>query len=114
LDDCALTVLATVVSRPTANRAVLDAGSKTLSSDTLGMEGFGLIVEYPDAIIRSLSEEHGVVDLSNCRTTPEIGERVRIVPNHACVVTNLFDRVTLVFGDRALDTIPVDARGRVD
>jgi D-serine deaminase-like pyridoxal phosphate-dependent protein len=114
LDDCALTVLATVVSRPTANRAVLDAGSKTLSSDTLGMEGFGLILEYPDAIIRSLSEEHGVVDLSNCRKTPEIGERVRIVPNHACVVTNLFDNVTLVFGDRALETIPVDARGRVD
>jgi D-serine deaminase-like pyridoxal phosphate-dependent protein len=114
LEDCALTVLATVVSRPTPNRAVLDAGSKTLSSDTLGMEGFGLILEYPDAVIRSLSEEHGVVDLSNCRATPEVGERVRIVPDHACVVTNLFDKVTLVFGDRVIDTIPVDARGRVD
>ncbi|HLW92960.1 MAG TPA: D-TA family PLP-dependent enzyme [Roseiarcus sp.] len=114
LEDCALTVLATVVSRPTPDRAVVDAGSKTLTSDTLGLDGFGLVLGYPDAVIRSLSEEHGVIDLSKSDKKPEIGERVRIVPNHACVVSNLFDKITLVSQDSVVETIPVAARGRVD
>lgn len=114
LDDCALTVLATVVSRPTENRAVIDAGSKALTSDTLGLDGFGLVLGYPDAAIRSLSEEHGVIDLSASARRPAIGERLRIVPNHACVVSNLFDEVTLISGDQVVETIPVAARGRVD
>jgi D-serine deaminase-like pyridoxal phosphate-dependent protein len=112
--DCALTVLATVVSRPTRDRAILDAGSKALSSDTLGLDGFGLLLEYPDAIIRSLSEEHGVVDLTASATWPEIGERVRIIPNHACVVSNLFDAVALISGTELIEIAPVTARGRVD
>jgi D-serine deaminase-like pyridoxal phosphate-dependent protein len=114
LEDCALTVLATVVSRPTPDRAVIDAGSKALSSDTLGLDGFGLVVGYPDAIIRSLSEEHGVIDLAASTKRPEIGERVRIVPNHACVVSNLFDTVALISGDDVIEVEPVTARGRVD
>jgi D-serine deaminase-like pyridoxal phosphate-dependent protein len=114
LEDCALTVLATVVSRPTPDRAVIDAGSKALSSDTLGLDGFGLLLEYPDAVIRSLSEEHGVVDLTACAKRPEIGERVRIVPNHACVVSNLFDTVALISGGDVIEVTPVTARGRVD
>jgi D-serine deaminase-like pyridoxal phosphate-dependent protein len=114
LDDCALTVLATVVSRPTPDRAILDAGSKALSSDTLGLDGFGLVLEYPDAIVRSLSEEHGVIDLTACAKRPEIGERVRIVPNHACVVSNLFDTVALISGDDVVEVAAVTARGRVD
>lgn len=114
LGDCALTVLSTVVSRPTATRAVIDAGSKALTSDTLGLEGFGLVLGYPDAVICSLSEEHGTIDVSACPDPPHIGERLRIVPNHACVVSNLFDRVTLVSGDDVVETVPVDARGRVD
>jgi D-serine deaminase-like pyridoxal phosphate-dependent protein len=114
LEDCALTVLATVVSRPTADRAVIDAGSKTLTSDTLGMDGFGLALEYPDAIICSLSEEHGVLDLSASANKPDIGERIRIVPNHACVVSNLFDKVALVGEGAAIEMVPVSARGRVD
>ena len=114
IEDCALTVLATVVSRPAHDRAVIDAGSKSLTSDTLGLDGFGLALGYPAAIIRSLSEEHGVLDLSACEKKPEIGERLRIVPNHACVVSNLFDRVTLVAGDKIIETVAVDARGRVD
>ena len=114
IDDCALTVLTTVVSRPTADRAIIDAGSKALTSDTLGLEGFGLVLGYPEAVIRSLSEEHGTIDLSACAARPRIGERLRIVPNHACVVSNLFDRVTLVSGEAVIETQPVDARGRVD
>ncbi|MEZ0170934.1 D-TA family PLP-dependent enzyme [Microvirga sp. TS319] len=112
-EDCALTVLATVVSRPTDDRAVLDTGSKSLTSDTLGLQGFGRIAEYPDAVIVSLSEEHGVVDLSRSATKPEVGEMVRIVPNHVCPVTNLFDEVTFVRGDDVIETVPVAARGKV-
>lgn len=113
-DDCALTVLATIVSRPTENRAIIDAGSKSLTSDTFGMEGFGRIVEHPDAVITSLSEEHGTVDISRCARKPDIGDRVRVIPNHACVVSNLFDTVTLISNDRIVAVEPVAARGRVD
>ena len=112
--DCALVVLATVVSRPAPDRAILDSGSKALSSDTLGMDGFGLLVEYPSAIIRSLSEEHAIVDLTSCERKPEIGERVSVLPNHACVVSNLFDEVVLVHADGRVERERVAARGRVD
>lgn len=95
-DDCAMHVLSTVVSRPTADRAVIDAGSKALTSDLQGFADFGAIVGYPQARITSLSEEHGVIDLSNCTgDRPKIGEKLFIIPNHTCVVSNLFD--TMVF-----------------
>jgi D-serine deaminase-like pyridoxal phosphate-dependent protein len=113
-NDCALTVLATVVSRPTENRAIIDAGSKSLTSDTLGLQGFGLIENYPDAVITGLSEEHGTIDLTNSAAKPRIGEQIRIIPNHACVVSNLFDEVTLISGDQIVETVRVAARGRVD
>jgi D-serine deaminase-like pyridoxal phosphate-dependent protein len=113
VQDCALTVLATVVSRPTENRAIIDAGSKALTSDTLGMTGFGLIEAYPEAQIVGLSEEHGTIDLTNCASKPQIGDKIRIIPNHACVVSNLFDTVTLISGDDVVETVPVSARGRV-
>ena len=113
-EDCALTVLATVVSRPTEDRAIIDAGSKSLTSDLLGMTGFGLIEAYPEAAIVGLSEEHGTIDLSNCTSKPRIGDKLRIIPNHACVVSNLFDTVTLISKDAVVETVRVDARGRVD
>lgn len=114
LEECALSVLATVVSTPTADRIVLDSGSKALSSDTLGLEGFGCIPALPGAVIRSLSEEHAVVDLSVCAERPEIGATVEIIPNHACVVSNLFDHVHLVSRNGQVEKIAVAARGRVD
>ncbi|MGQ2902491.1 MAG: D-TA family PLP-dependent enzyme [Neoaquamicrobium sediminum] len=113
LEDCALTVLATVVSRPTPNRAVLDTGSKALAADTAPVPGHGHIVEYPDAVITTLNEEHGIVDLSGCATKPEIGDKVRIIPNHVCVVSNLFDVVNLTDGESVLETVPVAARGKL-
>lgn len=111
--DCALTVLATVVSRPTEDRAIIDAGSKALTSDTLGMTGFGLIEAYPQAVITGLSEEHGTIDLSACAERPVIGETLRIIPNHACVVSNLFDTVHLISGAQLVETVGVAARGRL-
>lgn len=113
LEDCALTVLATVVSRPTPDRAVLDTGSKALAADAAPVPGHGHIVEYPDAVITTLNEEHGIVDLSACARKPEIGEKVRIIPNHVCVVSNLFDAVNLTDGENVLETVPVAARGRL-
>jgi D-serine deaminase-like pyridoxal phosphate-dependent protein len=93
LDTCALKIFATVVSRPTSERGVLDAGSKTLSTDLHGLDGYGHICEYPEAKISALSEEHGHVDFSACASKPEIGERLSIIPNHCCMVTSLFDEV---------------------
>lgn len=113
LEDCAFTVLATVVSRPTENRAVIDAGSKALAADLAPVPGHGHIVEYPDAVITGLSEEHGVIDLSGSARKPEIGEKVRIIPNHVCPVSNLYDEVNLADGDIVTETVPVAARGRL-
>jgi len=112
LADCAMTILATVVSRPTADRAVIDGGSKTFSSDRAG-EGYGHFLEYPEAVLHNFSEEHGWVDLSKCARRPRVGERVRVVPNHTCVVSNLHDRMIGVRGDRVEATWDVTARGKL-
>ncbi|ESR24507.1 Alanine racemase [Lutibaculum baratangense AMV1] len=113
LDDCALHVYATVVSKPSPDRCVIDAGSKTLTSDRPSLGGHGHLVDYPEAKIFQLSEEHGVVDLSGCERRPEIGEIVRIVPNHVCVVVNMFDELVAVEADGTARRLPVAARGRV-
>jgi D-serine deaminase-like pyridoxal phosphate-dependent protein len=113
LEDCALFVLATVVSRPTEGRGFLDAGSKSLSSDLLGQDGYGMILEYPDARIIGLSEEHGHVDFSACREKPQIGERVSVLPNHCCVVVNMFNQLVGMRGGNVETVWPVAARGAV-
>jgi D-serine deaminase-like pyridoxal phosphate-dependent protein len=114
VEDCALTVLVTVVSRPTKDRAIIDAGSKALTSDLLGMTGYGSVLGYPDAVIYGISEEHANIDFSASAKKPKVGDRLRILPNHACPVSNLFDRVNLISGDHVVETIAVAARGRVD
>jgi D-serine deaminase-like pyridoxal phosphate-dependent protein len=114
LEDCALLVHATVISRPTEDRAILDCGSKTLSSDLIprgASAGYGLLIDYPDAIIARLSEEHGIVDLSPGATKPALGERVRILPNHVCVVTNLHNDVVVSREGMVEGIWPVAARG---
>lgn len=111
-EDCALTVLATVVSRPTPSRAIIDAGTKTLTSDLLGLSGYGQIVEAPDARITGLSEEHGTLDLSASDWQPQVGDRLRIIPNHACVVSNMVDSVWLLT-DGGVTQERVAARGKI-
>jgi D-serine deaminase-like pyridoxal phosphate-dependent protein len=113
LEECSFTVQATVVSRPTATRGILDAGSKSLSSDTLGQDGYGLILEYPEARIYNLSEEHGHTDFSACARAPQIGERVTILPNHCCVVSNLFNAIVGARGGVVETTWSVAARGQL-
>jgi D-serine deaminase-like pyridoxal phosphate-dependent protein len=113
-EECAMTILATVVSRPSSDRAVIDAGSKTLSSDLLPDNpegGYGLLPDYPDAVIARLSEEHGVLDLARSGRKPELGERVRVIPNHVCVVTNLHDRIHLHKDGEIIACVPVYLRG---
>ncbi len=113
LKDCALRVYSTVVSRAGAERGILDAGSKTLTSDTGGLSGHGLILEYPQAKISKFAEEHGFLDLSDCRQKPEIGEIVSIIPNHVCVAVNMVDRLIGVRGTQIIGEIPVTARGQL-
>jgi D-serine deaminase-like pyridoxal phosphate-dependent protein len=112
-DDCAMRIRASVISRPTPDRAIIDAGSKTLSSDLSGQTGHGHIVEYPGAVIERLNEEHGIVDLSACPSKPEIGEIVSVIPNHTCVVTNLHDSLIGVRKGQVEVVWPVAARGLV-
>ncbi|MBM1173787.1 D-TA family PLP-dependent enzyme [Microvirga arabica] len=113
LQDCALTVYATVVSRAGPERGILDSGSKTLTSDTGGLEGHGLILEHPQAKIARFAEEHGFLDLSACNDRPNIGDVVRIIPNHVCVVVNMVDRLVAVRGHDIIGELPVAARGRL-
>ncbi len=113
-DDCALTVLSTVVSTPAPGRVVIDAGSKALTSDLLGMDGYGCVDGLPQARVVGLSEEHGILDVSACAVSPQVGDRLRIIPNHACPVSNLFDQIQLISAGKWLYSLPVAARGRVD
>jgi D-serine deaminase-like pyridoxal phosphate-dependent protein len=113
LDTCALRIITTVVSRPTQDRGILDAGSKTLSTDLHGLEGYGYICEYPEAKIYQLTEEHGHVDFSACARKPEIGERVSVIPNHCCVVTNLFDEFVGMRDNQVEVRWQIAARGTV-
>jgi D-serine deaminase-like pyridoxal phosphate-dependent protein len=112
-DDCAMRVRCTVVSRPTATRAILDAGTKVLTSDQYGMKGYGHVLEYPEAAVVALSEEHGTVDLSGCPGEPRVGDVVHVVPNHCCVVSNMVDEVVGVRGGQVEVVWPVAARGTV-
>jgi D-serine deaminase-like pyridoxal phosphate-dependent protein len=120
LGDCAQHVLATVVSRPTAARGILDAGSKALTSDPVrggddpaATRGHGYIVEYPEATLYALSEEHGHTDVAACARPPALGERVRIIANHACTVSNLFDQA-YAHREGVVEAIwPIAARGKI-
>jgi D-serine deaminase-like pyridoxal phosphate-dependent protein len=112
-DDCAETVLATVVSTPTPERALIDAGSKALTSDLLGLEGYGVVRELNDALVYNVNEEHGYLDISKSSKKPKVGEQIKIIMNHTCPVNNLFDKVMFVRGNEVLGSVPVDARGKV-
>ena len=112
-DDCALHVLTTVVSIPTPERAMIDAGSKSLTSDLMGMDNFGVVPSLQFAPIYNLSEEHGFLNIANSQGKPKLGDLLRIVPNHVCPVTNLFDKVVFIRGAEVIGAVKVDARGRV-
>jgi D-serine deaminase-like pyridoxal phosphate-dependent protein len=123
-NDCALTVLARVVSRPATDRVILDCGSKTLTTDHArgfgSSPGFGVIFSDLSAsqpnnslLVERLSEEHATVRVLGAGCTLKPGDLVRVLPNHACVVSNLVDSVWLVNGETVLDELQISARGRI-
>jgi len=126
-DACAFSVLATVVSTSVSGQAVIDAGSKALGRESMDhgrvdgsaaapgdrVDGFGALLERPEVVVTRMSEEHGVLDLSRTEWRPAVGDTVRVVPNHACVVVHLNDLVYGVRDDVVETRWAVAARGRV-
>ena len=106
--DCAARVCATVVSTPEPQRAIIDAGVKMLSAEKGWMKNYGHIVEYPQAEIYALNEEHGYIRSTEPMT---VGETITIIPNHICVTMNLQDEVCLENG-KSREKIRIDARGQ--
>ncbi|CAN5600917.1 alanine racemase [soil metagenome] len=117
LDDCAARIVATVISDAAPGQVMIDAGSKMLTSDRRfddpANAGHGNVVEYPQAKITKLSEEHGQVDVRNCNRAPKVGERVSIIPNHICPCVNLQDRMWWIEPGESPRAMNVDARGMV-
>ncbi len=113
VDQVALAVLATVVSVPTADRFILDSGSKVLGQDRPAWApGHGLLPDYPDAVITGLWEHHAVVRHQAGQPAPQVGDQVVVLPNHVCTVINLVDSVYVAEDGQIVDVWPVTARGR--
>jgi len=116
LEECAARVVSTVVSTAVPGRAMIDAGSKTLSSDALGSgphTGHGYVVEAPDAPLIKLNEEHGHLDITNSTHPFHVGEVVTVIPNHVCTCVNMHDEVFLLRQGQVEGTWKVAARGKV-
>jgi D-serine deaminase-like pyridoxal phosphate-dependent protein len=113
-DDCAFTVLATVVSTAVPGQAVIDAGTKALGREPAARaeDGFAVVMDRPEVTVQRMSEEHGILDLGNTNWRPAVGEQVRLVPNHVCIVVHLHELIYGVRGDRIETSWPVLARGR--
>jgi D-serine deaminase-like pyridoxal phosphate-dependent protein len=116
LEDCAASVLTTVVSTARKDQIIIDGGSKTFSSDRSAPSvelSCGHVVEAPDAVFTKMNEEHGYVELRSAKRDFAIGDRLRVIPNHVCVVMNLHETVYGVRGDRVEQTWKVEARGKL-
>lgn len=117
LDKCALTVVSTVVSKQTKNRAIIDAGSKTLTTELSfksekNKKSYGLVKNHDNVIIYNLSEEHGFVRLPE-DSSLEVGDKIEIIPNHVCPVVNLFDKLFISKNKKIIDNWEIKARGKV-
>jgi D-serine deaminase-like pyridoxal phosphate-dependent protein len=115
LDHCALSVLCTVISHQEPGRGVIDAGAKTLALDKglgIAAKSHGIVRDHPGIIVERLSEEHGwlVLDAEEGKRV-KIGDRLEVIPNHACVVTNLFNEVAVTRGDSVVARWKVAGRG---
>jgi D-serine deaminase-like pyridoxal phosphate-dependent protein len=112
--EVAYSVLATVVSTAVPGQAVVDAGSKALAKEEIRADvtGYGALLDRPGVVVKSVSEDHGLLDLSRTDWRPRVGERVRIVPNHVCVSVNLQDELYGARGGEIVRTWPVMGRGR--
>jgi D-serine deaminase-like pyridoxal phosphate-dependent protein len=112
VDDCALRIITTVVSTPNKGSAIIDAGSKTLTSDLCSLKkGYGYVVEYPEMEIYKLNEEHGFLKFRP-DINLKIGQKISIIPNHACVIPNLCDEILGINKKGEKIKIKIDARGK--
>jgi len=110
--DCALRIITTVVSTPNRGSAIIDAGSKTLTSDLSKFKkGYGYVVEYPEIEIYKLNEEHGFLKFRP-DINLKIGQKISIIPNHACVIPNLCDEILGINKKGEKIKIKIDARGK--
>jgi D-serine deaminase-like pyridoxal phosphate-dependent protein len=115
-EDCAASILATVVSTAKKGQVIVDGGSKTFSSDRLpaGTEvSFGHVIDAPEAVFAKMNEEHGYVELRQSPRPFSVGDRVRIVPNHVCAAMNLHETVYGIRGDQVEQTWTVEGRGKL-
>jgi len=111
-NDCALTILATVISVPADERAVIDAGTKSFTSDKAQAFGvYGLIKGMPDVSLVRAYEEHGV--LNTPKNKFRVGDKVEIIPNHVCPAVNLFDELVALRNDKVEAIWKVSARGKL-
>jgi len=116
LEDCAVHILTTVVSTAVTGHAMIDAGSKTLSSDPLSAgakAGFGRIMEALDAPLFKLSEEHGHVDATKSEHRFCVGEVLSIIPNHICTCINMHDEAFLIRNNQVVGSWRVAGRGKI-
>jgi D-serine deaminase-like pyridoxal phosphate-dependent protein len=115
-EDCAASIVTTVISTARPRQVIVDGGSKTFSSDRLAGSSevsFGHVVEAPGAVFSKINEEHGFIDLRNAAEEFSVGDRVRIIPNHICVAMNLHEQVYGVRGDEVVETWKVAGRGKL-
>jgi D-serine deaminase-like pyridoxal phosphate-dependent protein len=116
IEDCAARVVTTVVSTAVPGRAIIDSGSKTLSSDLLGSgakTGYGYIVEAPDAPLIKLNEEHGHLDITRSTHKFYVGEVLTVIPNHVCTCVNMHDEVFTLRNGEVVGSWRVAARGKI-
>ncbi len=115
-EDCAASIICTVVSTAVKDQIVIDGGSKTFSSDRLSASSevsFGCIADAPGAVFTRMNEEHGYVDIRGAARSFHIGDTVRVIPNHICAAVNLHEQVYGVRGDEVLEVWEVEGRGKL-
>lgn len=115
-EDCAVSVLTTVVSTGVSGKAVIDGGSKTFSSDTLltgDRRGYGHVLEDPEIFFENMSEEHGHLNLKQAALRLKVGDRLRIIPNHVCTCVNMHDSIFGVQGEEVVAEWKIAGRGKL-
>lgn len=116
-DRCAASILASVISRPTDERVIIDVGAKGITMQTRNKgicttKGLGYIKEH-GININSVFDEHGIIYDREFRENVQIGDKIEIIPNHICPVVNLYDKAYLISGGEVLDELPILARGKI-
>jgi len=116
-DKCAITVLGTVVSKPTSERVVLDTGVKALTAFTreqgiCNTPGYGLVKGFGNLRLSKLYDEHGLINDAEANKKLNIGDKVEIIPNHVCPTCNLYDKIYLIKEKEVIDELPILCRGK--